>query len=153
MANEFEKLRGDYRRTGKETLGSMARSAANFRRSLQGMSMEMAEFSKRSVNQAIEAQAELTKRAFSAYFSELSKFAAMGLYAPFFDRNEGPAPRNEARRRADRGRATGTASTSTSRQGRNKNGSTRPRQQSAAQRANTHRKTGPAKRRSRKAKG
>jgi hypothetical protein len=150
MASEFQKLSGDYRRTGKEALGSMARSAANVRRSLQGMSTEMAEFSKRSVNQVIEAQAELTKKTFAAYISELSKFATIGLYAPFFGPDERPAAQDG---QGSQGRAGRIAGNSTSRQGRNKYVSARSGQRNAAQLASTQRKTGSAKRRSRKSKG
>jgi hypothetical protein len=150
MANEFQKLSGDYQRTGREAFGSMVRSAANFRKSLQGMSLEMADFSKRSVNQAIEAQAELTKKAFSAYISEFSKFATMGLYRPFFGDDDGVEEQKTGRRK--RG-ATATRTNSTSRKARNKHaGSVRSGQRTAAQRASAHRKTGAAKRRSPKTK-
>ncbi|MGB3037664.1 MAG: hypothetical protein WBB72_09805, partial [Methyloceanibacter sp.] len=73
MANEFQKLSGEYQRTGKEAFSSMLRSAGDYRKSMQEVSFEWAEFSKKSINQAIEAQAQLTKKAFAAYISELSK--------------------------------------------------------------------------------
>ena len=83
MANEFQKLSGEYQRTGKEAISSMLRSAGDYRKSLEEISFEWAEFSKKSVSQAIEAQAQLTKKAFAAYISELTKFSMLGLYGPF----------------------------------------------------------------------
>ena len=104
MANEFQKLSGDYQRTGKEAMSSMLRSAGDYRKSLQDMSFEMAELSKRSVSQAIEAQAQLTKKAFDAYISELTKFSMLGLYGPFS--RDGSSEGRGAEETRDRGAAT-----------------------------------------------
>ena len=40
MANEFQKLSGDYQRTGKEAISSMLRSAGDYRKSLEEISFE-----------------------------------------------------------------------------------------------------------------
>ena len=41
MANEFQKLSGDYQRTGKEAISSMLRSAGDYRKSLEEISFEL----------------------------------------------------------------------------------------------------------------
>ena len=38
MANEFQKLSGDYQRTGKEAISSMLRSAGDYRKNLEEIS-------------------------------------------------------------------------------------------------------------------
>ena len=152
MGNEFQKLSGEFQRTGKGALGSMVRSAADFRKSLQGVSLEWAEFSKKSVNQAIEAQAQLTKKAFDAYISEFSRFATVGLYIPFIARDETSEFGADGGQRGRRSGATNSRRISSSGRKHNKKMSS-SRQRTAAQGASTHRKTGPAKARSRKRKG
>ena len=104
MANEFQKLSGDYQRTGKEAISSMLRSAGDYRKNLEEISFEWAEFSKRSVSQAIEAQAQLAKKTFAAYIGELTKFSMFGLYGPF-SRN-GSSEGRGAEQTRDRGAAT-----------------------------------------------
>ena len=104
MANEFQKLSGDYQRTGKEAISSVLRSAGDYRKSLEEISFEWAEFSKRSVSQAIEAQAQLTKKAFAAYIGELTKFSMFGLYGPFS--RDGSSEGRGAAPTRDRGAAT-----------------------------------------------
>ena len=147
MANEFQKLSGDYQRTGKEAISSMLRSAGDYRKNLEEISFEWAEFSKRSVSQAIEAQAQLTKKAFAAYIGELTKFSMLGLYGPF-SRNES----SEGRGGEQRGASTSRRVAASPRKQSNytKESSGRAQQRTAAQRASTHRKTAPAK--TRKAK-
>jgi hypothetical protein len=157
MAKEFQKLSNEFQRTGKGAYGSMVRSAGEYRKSLQGVSLEWAEFSKKSINQAIEAQAQLTKKAFDAYISELSRFATLGLYSPFLAQGGMPEvddagqDRRTVRETNATSRATNSRRTSSSRRTPNKKASSgRSRQRTAAQRASTQRKTGPAKARSRK---
>jgi hypothetical protein len=137
MAKEFQKLSGDYRRAGNESFSSMVRSAGDVRKGLQGISSEWAEFSKKSVGQAIDMQAQLAKKAFDTYISELSKFSQMGLvgYDRFLARAEDSpkASSNEA------------AAVSTRRTKR-KSRPTRSGQRTAAQTAATHRKMGAAER-------
>ena len=146
MANEFQKLSGDYQRTGKEAISSMLRSAGDYRKSLEEISFEWAELSKRSVSQAIEAQAQLTKKAFAAYIGELTKFSMLGLYGPFSRDGSSEAHGREQTR--DRGAATSRRVAASRRKQSNntKEGSgSAAQQKTAAQRASTHRKTGPAK--------
>jgi hypothetical protein len=152
MANEFQKSSSDYQRTGKEALSSVLRSAGDYRKSLEEMSFEWAEFSKRSVSQAIEAQAQLTKKAFAAYIGELTKFSMLGLYGPFSsDGSSGGRGADQAR---ERGAATTSRKAASRRdQGNNTkkgSGSGPAQQRTAAQRASTHSKTGSVK--TRKAK-
>ena len=141
MANEFQKLSGDYQRTGKEAISSVLRSAGDYRKSLEEISFEWAEFSKRSVSQAIEAQAQLTKKAFAAYIGELTKFSMFGLYGPFS--RDGSSEGRGAAPTRDRGAATSRRAAASRRKQSNntKEGSGK----TAAQRASTQRKTGPAK--------
>src|SRR6476660_7026809 len=144
MANEVQKLSGEYQRTGKEAFSSILRSAGDYRRSLQEVSFEWAEFSKKSINQAIEAQAQLTKKAFAAYISELSKFAMLGLYGPFA--GDGLSDGRGAEETRSRGPANSTrkASSRRNRGNNTKESSRRASQRTAAQRASSHRKTSPA---------
>ena len=147
MANEFQKLSGDYQRTGKEAISSMLRSAGDYRKSLEEISFELAEFSKRSVSQAIEAQAQLAKKTFAAYIGELTKFSMFGLYGPFSRNGSSEARGGEQTR--DRGAATRRRVAASRRKQSNNTkeglGSGPAQQKTAAQRASTHRKTGPAK--------
>ena len=145
MANEFQKSSSDYQKTGKEALSSVLRSAGDYRKSLEEMSFEWAEFSKRSVSQAIEAQAQLTKKAFAAYISELSKFAMLGLYGPFA--RDGLSEGRGAEETRHRG-AANSRRKATSRRNRGNNikatsGRASPR--TVTQHTSTHKRTGPAK--------
>ena len=149
MANEFQKLSGDYQRTGKEAISSMLRSAGDYRKNLEEISFEWAELSKRSVSQAIEAQAQLTKKAFAAYIGELTKFSMLGLYGPF-SRNESSEGRGGEQRGASTSRRVAASPRKQSNNTKESSGSGRAQQRTAAQRASTHRKTAPAK--TRKAK-
>jgi hypothetical protein len=99
MPNEFQKLSSSYQRTGDEAFSSMTRSAKEVRKSLRGMSLEMAEFSKKSVNQAIELQAQLAKNAFDAFITELSKFSMLGFvgYGRSTGDQEASAPSGQSR--------------------------------------------------------
>jgi hypothetical protein len=146
MANEFQKSSSDYQKTGKEALSSVLRSAGDYRKSLEEMSFEWAEFSKRSVSQAIEAQAQLTKKAFAAYIGELTKFSMLGLYGPFS--RDGSSEGRGADQPRVRGAATTGRKAASRRQSNNTkkgSGSGPVQQRTAAQRASTHRKTGSAK--------
>ena len=144
MANEFQKLSGDYQRTGKEAISSMLRSAGDYRKNLEEISFEWAEFSKRSVSQAIEAQAQLTKKAFAAYIGELTKFSMLGLYGPF-SRNGSSEGRGGEQRGASTSRRVAASRRKQSNNTKEGSGSGPAQQKTAAQRASTHRKTGPAK--------
>ena len=155
MANEFQKLTGEFQRTGKGTTSSMLRSAGDYRKSLEEISFEWAEFSKKSVSQVIEAQAQLTKKAFGAYISELTKFSMLGLYGPFS--RDGSSDGSGAEETRDRGAPTSTTRAASQRNQGNNNTkassrSVRGEQRAAAERASTQRKTGAAKTRKAKRK-
>ena len=129
----------------------MLRSAGDYRKSLEEISFEWAEFSKKSVSQVIEAQAQLTKKAFAAYIGELTKFSMLGLYGPFSRDGSSEGPGAEQTR--DRGAATSRRVAASQRKQSNntkESSGSAAQQRTAAQRASTHRKTGPAK--TRKAK-
>lgn len=140
MANEFQKLSGEYQRTGKEAFSSILRSAGDYRKSMQEVSFEWAEFSKKSINQAIEAQAQLTKKAFAAYISELSKFAMLGLYGPL---SEGRGAEETRHRGAANSRRKATSRRNRGNNIKATSGRASPR--TATQHARTHQRTGPAK--------
>jgi hypothetical protein len=69
----------EYGKFGEDTLASVMRSFNELNRSLQGIAEEMTEASKRSVGRAIEIQAQLAKKAYEAYISEVSKLGKMYL--------------------------------------------------------------------------
>ena len=152
---EFQKSTGEFQLTGKGATSSMLRSARDYRKSLEEISFEWAEFSKRSVSQAIEAQAQLAKKAFGAYILELTKFSMLGLYGPFSRDGSSDGPGAEETR--DRGAPTSrTRAASQRNQGNNNrkasSRSDRGEPRTAAQRASTQRKTGAAKTRKAKRK-
>ena len=62
MPRETKKVE-DYREASNESFGSVFRSFSEINRSL-------AEFSKSSLNRAIEMQAQLAKKAYDSYISE-----------------------------------------------------------------------------------
>jgi hypothetical protein len=153
MPSEFQKLSSNYQRTGDEAFRSMTRSAKDVRKSLHGMSVEMAEFSKKSVNQAIELQAQLAKNAFDAFISQLSKFSMLGLVG-YGRYNEDQETRvrwasDEETGGGSVGGQTRTRRAATVRRSsaskRSQASSARSEQRTAAENANTHKKTGPAK--------
>jgi hypothetical protein len=69
----------DYRKAGENTFASVVHSFNELNRSLQGVADEMTETSKRSVGRAIEIQAELAKKAYETYASEVSQLGRMFL--------------------------------------------------------------------------
>src|SRR5262245_56456762 len=96
------------------------RSFNELNRSLQGIAEEMTEASKRSVGRAIEIQAQLAKKAYEAYISEVSKLGKMYLgYGSLMARTEnfpnvGLKSTTGQRTAAHHGRKTGKASKSRS---------------------------------------
>ena len=153
MANEFQKLSGDYKRTGKEAISSMLRSAGDYRKNLEEISFEWAEFSKRSVSQAIEAQAQLTKKAFAAYIGEVTKFSMFGLYGPF-SRNGSFEGRGAEQTRECRAATSRRVAASRRKQSNNtkESSGSAAQQKTAAQHAITQRKMGAPKTRKGKRK-
>src|SRR5215468_8633020 len=69
----------EYRKAGDDTVASVVRSFTELNRSLQGIAEEMTETSKKSVGRAIEIQAQLAKKSYETYLSEVSKLGRMFL--------------------------------------------------------------------------
>jgi hypothetical protein len=70
---------GGYRNVSNDTFALVVRSFGELNRSLQGIAEEMAETSKKSVGRAIEIQAQLAKKAYETYISEVLKLGRMFL--------------------------------------------------------------------------
>ena len=132
----------------------MLRSAGDYRKSLEEISFEWAEFAKRSVSQAIEAQAQLTKKAFAAYIGELTKFSMLGLYGSFS--RDASSEGRGAEETRDRGAPTSTRKAASRRRKSNNtkegSGPGPAQQKTAAQHAITQRKMGAPKTRKGKRK-
>jgi hypothetical protein len=127
MAKDLKDIGDEYRKASKDSFASVVRSVGEIQRGFQGIASEMTEQSKRSVGQAFEIQAQLAKKAYDTYISELTKLGQMVFagYGTFLARAEEQLP-NEAppKQAAPRGGA----------------------QRAAAHRVTSNRKTGTAKR-------
>jgi hypothetical protein len=64
MSREFRKIGEDYRRANNEGFASVVRSMEEVNQGLRGIASEMTEYSKRSVGQVLEIQAQLARMAF-----------------------------------------------------------------------------------------
>ena len=69
----------EYWKAGDDTVASVVRSFTELNRSLQGIAEEMTETSKKSVGRAIDIQAQLAKKSYETYLSEVSKLGRMFL--------------------------------------------------------------------------
>ena len=69
----------EYRKAGDDAVASLVRSFTELNRSLQGIAEEMTETSKKSVGRAIDIQAQLAKKSYETYLSEVSKLGRMFL--------------------------------------------------------------------------
>jgi hypothetical protein len=67
MQREFRKIGEDYRRANTEGFASIVRSMEEVNQGLRGIVLEMTEYSKRSIGQALEIQAQLARMAFGPY--------------------------------------------------------------------------------------
>jgi hypothetical protein len=74
----------EYRKASSDTFASVVRSFGELNRSLQGIAEEMTETSKNAVGRVIEIQAELAKKAYETYLSEVSKLGRMYLAGSMF---------------------------------------------------------------------
>jgi hypothetical protein len=69
----------EYRKARDDTFASVIRSFNEMNRSFHGIAVEMTDTSKKSVGRAIEIQAQLAKKAYETYLSEVSKLCRMFL--------------------------------------------------------------------------
>jgi hypothetical protein len=67
MQREFRKIGEEYRRANTEGFASIIRSMDEVNQGLRGIASEMTEYSKRSIGQALEIQAQLARMAFGPY--------------------------------------------------------------------------------------
>jgi hypothetical protein len=67
MSREFRKIGEDYRRANNEGFASVVRSMEEVNQGLRAIASEMTEYSKRSVGQVLEIQAQLARMAFGPY--------------------------------------------------------------------------------------
>jgi hypothetical protein len=77
MQREFSKIGEDYRRTNREGFASIIRSVGEVNQGLRGIVSEMTEYSKRSIGQALEIQAQLARMAFGPYDALIARAEAL----------------------------------------------------------------------------
>jgi hypothetical protein len=83
MSRELKTIGEDYRKASNDSFVSVVRSAVEINKTLLGIAFEMTEHSKRSVGRAFEIQAQLAKKAYETYISEITKLGQM-VFAPWF---------------------------------------------------------------------
>ena len=83
MSRELQAIGEEYRKDSNDSFVSVVRSAGEINKSLLGIASEMTEHSKRSVGRAFEMQAQLAKKAYETYISEITKLGQM-VFAPWF---------------------------------------------------------------------
>jgi hypothetical protein len=67
MLREFRKIGEEYRKANNEGFVSIVRSMEEVNQGLRGIASEMTEYSKRSIGQALEIQAQLAQMVFGPY--------------------------------------------------------------------------------------
>ena len=80
MSRELQAIGEEYRKDSNDSFVSIVRSVGEINKSLLGIASEMTEHSKRSVGRAFEMQAQLAKKAYETYISEITKM----VFAPWF---------------------------------------------------------------------
>ncbi len=81
MSRELQAIGEEYRKDSNDSFVSVVRSVGEINKSLLGIASEMTEHSKRSVGRAFEMQAQLAKKAYETYISEITKLGQM-VFAP-----------------------------------------------------------------------
>jgi hypothetical protein len=82
MSRELKAIGEEYRKASNDSFVSVVRSVGEINKSLLGIASEMTEHSKRSVGRAFEMQAQLAKKAYETYISEITKLGQM-VFAPW----------------------------------------------------------------------
>jgi hypothetical protein len=77
MQREFRKIGEEYRRANTEGFASIVRSMEEVNQGLRGIASEMTEYSKRSIGQALEIQAQLARMAFGPYHALIARAEAL----------------------------------------------------------------------------
>jgi hypothetical protein len=75
MSRELKSVGEEYRRASNDSFVTVLRSVGELHKALQGIASELTEHSRRSVGRAFEIQAQLGKRAYDTYVSQLTKFS------------------------------------------------------------------------------
>jgi hypothetical protein len=83
MSRELQTIGEEYRKASNDSFVSVVRSVGEINKSLLGVASEMTEHSKRSVGRAFEMQAQLAKKAYETYISEIRKLGQL-VFAPWF---------------------------------------------------------------------
>jgi hypothetical protein len=81
MSRELQTIGEEYRKASNDSFVSVVRSVGDINKSLLGIASEMTEHSKRSVGRALEMQAQLAKKTYETYISEITKLGQM-VFAP-----------------------------------------------------------------------
>jgi len=82
-SRELQAIGEEYRKDSNDSFVSVVRSVGEINKSLLVIASEMTEHSKRSVGRAFEMQAQLAKKAYETYISEITKLGQM-VFAPWF---------------------------------------------------------------------
>jgi hypothetical protein len=77
MQREFRKIGEEYRRANTEGFASIVRSMEEINQGLRGIASEITEYSKRSIGQALEIQAQLARMAFGPYDALIARAEAL----------------------------------------------------------------------------
>ena len=82
MSRELQAIGEEYRKDSNDSFVSVVRSAGEINRAYWEL-LPRSEHSKRSVGRAFEMQAQLAKKAYETYISEITKLGQM-VFAPWF---------------------------------------------------------------------
>jgi hypothetical protein len=82
MSRELKIIGEEYRKASNDGFVSVVRSVGEINKNLLGIASEITEHSKRSVGRAFEIQAQLAKKGYETYISEVTKLGQM-VFAPF----------------------------------------------------------------------
>ena len=77
MQGEFRKIGEEYRMANTEGFASIVRCMEEVNQGLRGIASEMTEYSKRSIGQALEIQAQLARMAFGPYDALIARAEAL----------------------------------------------------------------------------
>jgi hypothetical protein len=94
MSRDLETLGEEYRKASNESFAAMLCSVGEVQRGLQSIASELTEHSKRSAGRTFEIQAQLAKKAYETYFSQLTKLSQVMFsgWATFLARAEDRLP-------------------------------------------------------------
>jgi hypothetical protein len=111
MSKELKTIGEEYRKASNDSYLAVVRSVGEVHKGLEGIATELTEHSRRSVGRAFEIQAQLARRAYDTYISQLTKFGKVLFagYGTFLARVEEQLPNAGHPQLAFRGAAQRTA--------------------------------------------